>query len=111
MDRRQILTGFLATLGSSGAASLIASLEPALVKSQPLLRAVGEIALFGAAIGFMVLLMTAPTHRQDGGVIYERQPFLTEQMRGLIVMTLCIGIPFFLFFGMLIWSVHHPAPQ
>jgi hypothetical protein len=111
MDRRQVMTGLLAAVGSSGAGSLIASLEPALIKSQPLLQALGGAAVFGSAVGFLVLLITAPTHKSEGGIVYQRPPFLNEQMRWLVVIALCVGIPFFLLIGLVFYSAQHQLPH
>jgi hypothetical protein len=111
MDRRQVIAGFLATVGASGASALIASLDPTFSKSEGLLRALGAASAFGAVVGFLVLLITAPTHHAEGAVPFHQEPFLTEQMRGLIVLALCVGIPFFLMLGLVIFFGPHQAAR
>jgi hypothetical protein len=93
MDRRQIAMSICATSAASGVGTLLASLEPWLSKYQTLLEALGSAGLFGAMVGFLVLLITAsPTSGAASvGQSAPRPPFLNDEQKNFVLVVLSVG--------------------
>lgn len=93
MDRRQIAVSICAASATSGVACLLASLQPPLAKYQTLLTALGDAVLLGAAVGLLVLLITAPRKGDPSaaGAFVQRTPFLNDEQKNFLLITLTLG--------------------